>query len=193
MENRMEFSYRISEAEYLRAARFRFKEAFRLGRIGKIIMIWGIIIACLMGAVSIVQIYRHQPPPAEQETAETASAEPLSSRLIENVVPLIVTFGIMAWVMSGRVPMGLRRIYRKDPSMQGQFTANITPESISIENTAGTSFRAGWNIYERWREEEGLLLLVLRSGASSMISLADLSSTQRDELRGILAAVLPKK
>ena len=89
--------------------------------------------------------------------------------------------------------MGLRRIYRKDPSMQGQFTANITPESISIENTAGTSFRAGWNIYERWREEEGLLLLVLRSGASSMISLADLSSTQRDELRGILAAVLPKK
>ncbi|MGA3343352.1 MAG: YcxB family protein [Terracidiphilus sp.] len=189
----MEFSYRISEADYLRAARLKFKEAFRLGRIGKIAMIWVVIIAGLVCAVGMVQIYSHRPPSNEQEIVETAPAEPLTNRLIENVVPVIVILGVMAFVLSGRVPMGLRSIYRKDPSMQGQFTVKITPDSILIENTAGTTFRAGWNIYERWSEERSLIVLVLHSGAYFMISKAGLSDPQQNELRGILTAALPKK
>ena len=189
----MEFSYRISEAEDLRAVRLKFKEAFRLGHIGKIVMIWVVILAGLMLAIGAAQILKHQPPTAEQESAETAPAEPLTNRLIENVVPVIVILGVMAFVLSGRVPMGLRDRYRKDPTMQGQFTVNIAPDSISIENTAGTSFRAGWNIYDRWREETGLILLVLHSGAYFMISKAGLSESQRDELRDILTAAIPKK
>jgi hypothetical protein len=88
--------------------------------------------------------------------------------------------------------MQLRRQYRKDPAMQGQFTINITPESISTHNTAGSSSNTGWNIYDYWREGKGMILIVCQSGVAVPISLAGLSEAQQNELRGILAAALPK-
>jgi hypothetical protein len=108
-------------------------------------------------------------------------------------VPAILIVGAWFFVVFRLQPMLLRRRYRKDPSMQGQFTVNITQESISTQNTAGSSSRTGWNIYKHWREEKGLILLVFHSGAYFLLSLAGLSEPQRDELRGILAAALPKK
>jgi len=89
--------------------------------------------------------------------------------------------------------MGLRGIYRNDPVMQGQFTVNMTPESISTQNTAGTSSRTGWNIYKHWREGKDIILLVFHSGSYFLLSVKDLSEAQRDELRGILVASLPKR
>jgi hypothetical protein len=90
--------------------------------------------------------------------------------------------------------MILRRRFRKDPLMQGQFTVNITPESISIENATGTSSQSKWDDFFVWYEAEGVIVLVSRSKTSSiLIGLAGLSEAQRDELRGILTAALPKK
>jgi hypothetical protein len=89
--------------------------------------------------------------------------------------------------------MILRRRFRKDPLMQGQFTVNITPESISIDNAIGTSSQSKWNAYRAWYEAEGVIVLVSRSWAGFLIGLAGLSEAQRDELRGILTAALPKK
>jgi hypothetical protein len=70
---------------------------------------------------------------------------------------------------------------------------NITPELISTQNTAGTSSKTGWNIYDYWHEGKGIILLVYHSGAYFLLSLASLSDAQRDELRAILAAAIPKK
>jgi hypothetical protein len=188
----MEFTYRISEEEYLRATKLKLKEALRLGRIGKFIMFWVVILAGLMVTISFVQKYRNQSP-TQQEIVESVPTETPTSQIIENVVPVIVIFGIMAFVIFRGVPMQVRRMYRKNPMMQGQFTINITPESISTQNTAGTLSKTGWNIYDYWREGKNLILLVYHSGAYFLISLAGLSDAQRDELRGILAAALPKK
>jgi hypothetical protein len=77
--------------------------------------------------------------------------------------------------------------------MQGEFTVNVSAQSISIRNTAGTSFTSVWNVYERWREGKNLIVLIFRSGAYTTLNIAGLSDFQRDELRGILATVLPKK
>jgi hypothetical protein len=89
--------------------------------------------------------------------------------------------------------MSLRRRYRKNPTTQGQYSVNITPESISIENNAGSSSKVGWNLCDSWLEGKELLLLKYRSGAFFPMNLAGLSDAQRDELRGILTAALPKK
>ena len=89
--------------------------------------------------------------------------------------------------------MRLRRIYRKDPLMQGQFTVNLSPESISIQNTAGTSAKTGWNIYKGWREGKGIIVLLLHPGTAFAMSLAGLSEPERSELRGVLNSALPKK
>lgn len=77
--------------------------------------------------------------------------------------------------------------------MQGTFTVSIDPASITVRNTAGTLFQAGWNVFENWREKKEIILLLLRSGSVSVLSLVGLSDYQRNELRSILSAALPKK
>jgi hypothetical protein len=89
--------------------------------------------------------------------------------------------------------MRLQRVYRKDPSMQGQYTVSVTPESVATQNTAGTSSKTGWNIYNYWREGKDVILLVFHSGSYFLLSVRELPDAQRDELRGILTAALPKK
>jgi hypothetical protein len=189
----MEFSYRITEADCLNAAKLKLKGAFHLGRIGKNIMFWVVILVSLMVAISFVQTYRDQPPISDEVAVQTVAPAQLFNATIMNVLPFVVFVSIILYVIFRGVPMQLRRQYRKNPAMHGQFTVNMTTESISIHNTAGTSSRTGWNIYDYWREGKGLILLVFHSGAFFSISLADLSEVQKDELRGILAAALPKK
>lgn len=77
--------------------------------------------------------------------------------------------------------------------MQGEFTVNIEPGSIAVRNTAGTLFQAGWNVFERLGERKDVIVLFLRSGEVTILSLAGLSDYQRNELRSILTAALPKK
>jgi len=134
----MEFSYRISEAEYLNAAKLKLKGAFRLGRTAKSIMLWVVILAGIMITISFIQKYRQQSS-TQQVTVESVPAEATSSQMIENVVPCILLIGIWFFFVFRWMPMRLRRLYRKDPLMQGQFTINITPDSISTQNTAGIS------------------------------------------------------
>jgi hypothetical protein len=189
----MEFSYRISEAEYLSATKLKLKSDLRLGRIAKNIMFWVFIIICLMLVFGIVQKSHQQPTIPDEAAIQTTPPAQAASSIISNLVPIIVAVGVVAFVIFKRVPMRLRRVYRNDPLMQGQFTLNITPESISIQSTAGTSSSTGWNIYDYWREGKDVILMVLHSGVAFPISLANLSEAQRVELRGILATALPKK
>ena len=89
--------------------------------------------------------------------------------------------------------MRLRRLYRKDPRMQGQFTVSITPDFISTENTAGTTSKCAWNVYDYWCEGKDVIVLAFHSGSYFILSLAGLSEPQQGELRGILKAALRKK
>ncbi|MGD0546706.1 MAG: YcxB family protein [Terracidiphilus sp.] len=188
----MEFSYRISEAEYLSAAKLRLKDTLRLGRIRKNIMFWVFVMVCLMLVFGIVQKSHQQPNIPDDTAVQTVAHASVTNSIITNVGLFVLFVSIMAFVIFRRVPMQLRRQYRKDPAMQGQFTINITPESISTHNTAGSSSNTGWNIYDYWREGKGMILIVCQSGVAVPISLAGLSEAQQNELRGILAAALPK-
>lgn len=87
----------------------------------------------------------------------------------------------------------MRRKYRKDPMMQGQFTVEITSESISGRNTAGNSWKNEWNTYASWVEGKSVIVLIYHTGLYFILNLAGLSDAQRGELRGILATALPKK
>jgi hypothetical protein len=78
--------------------------------------------------------------------------------------------------------------------MQGEFTVNLTPDSISVQNSAGTLSRSGWNVYFGWYEARGVIVLLshLATPILILISLTGLSEAQRDELRGILTAAIPR-
>jgi hypothetical protein len=128
-----------------------------------------------------------------QVQIETPSSGSTALTVAINVGPFLVMGGIFAFVLFRLGPTTLRRLYRKDPSMQGTFTVNVTEDSISVQNTAGTSWQSEWNLYEEWREGKDLIILIYRSSAFFVLNLAGLSEPQRGELRGILSAVLPKK
>ena len=101
--------------------------------------------------------------------------------------------GLWILLVKGLVPLRLRYLYRKDPRMQAYFVVELTGDSISTYNAAGTSSRSAWNVYDGWCECEGIIVLMFHSGAYSILSLTGLSNLQRDELRSILTDALARR
>lgn len=189
----MEFSYRISEAEYGRAFRLRSRPSGQSTSV-RTLAFWVFIMICLMTLWMIVQRTANQHGAAPAITAPvTHSAHAGAASLVRNFLPFFVLLGAWIFLLRRLGPAAVRRRYRKDPTMQGEFTVNITPQSITTRNTAGTSTQSGWNLYEFWREDKDIVILVMISGDYFTLSLAGLSEPQRGELRGILAQALPKK
>jgi hypothetical protein len=193
----MEFSYKLTEAEYIRASKLGRKMSSQTTF--KMVMFWLFILVCLILLWTVVQKSKQhagdfdQQPAVETQDNEPESHAPLMSALLENMGPFVLLGGVWIFILFYLGPIRMRRIYRKDPFMQGQFTVNITPGSISTRNTAGMSSQTGWNVYKSWREKNGVVVLVFQSGACFGMSLAGLSEPQREEIRGILGAALPKK
>ncbi len=99
------------------------------------------------------------------------------------------------WILNvgGLVTLRLPLLYLKDPRMHGQFKVNITPDSISTENTARTTSNCAWSVYDFWCEGKNVIVLMFHSGSGAILSLAGLSAPQRGELRGIMSLAFKKK
>jgi len=192
----MEFSYQITEAEYVQATKLKplrslLSKVFRV--VKWMILFW---VAVFVGLVLLwVVVERSGPPrPAVQHTpATSAPRASVLKAIVLTFGPFLLIGGGSIYLMFGFEPMLTRREYRSSARMQGQFTVIITPGSISVRDFAGASAQAGGDFYEWWYENKGLILLRLRSGACSIVSLSGLSETERVDLRGMLAVTLPKR
>lgn len=183
----MEFSYRISEEQFQRIWRLERTVGSRAS-IRRMLLFWVLILVCLVLLWVIVE--RGAPaPPADfhPPLLPVQSAAGWAA-----ILPLI---GVAAaWIALFRLaPREHRSAYLKDPVMQGEFTVNINPQSISMRNSAGVNSQWNWNLYDHWRESRELILLVPRSGTNLPISLAHLPDFQRAELRSTIAQKLPRK
>jgi hypothetical protein len=147
----------------------------------------------------VMQLSHHQPGIANLHAqAEVSTMGPVNqvtaaSTLIERVGPFLVLAGLWILIVTALVPMRLKYLYRKDPRMHARFTVDITPNFIFTHNSAGTTSKSGWNVYQYWCEGKSVIVLMFRSGSYSILSLAGLSELQRGELRGILSASLKKR
>jgi hypothetical protein len=190
----MEFSYKISEAEFLSAWKLRNRSSGspRL----KTALFWVFLLLCLILLWSVVRVETPKFPARERPAAPapTRVGPPRggSKNLLGTITPSVLICVCLV-LLAKLGPTSVLRLYRNDPAMRGQFTVNITPESISTQNTAGVSTKSGWNIYDSWCEGKGLIVLVYRSRMFFVLNLVGLSEMQRDELRGILAIALPQK
>jgi hypothetical protein len=196
----MEFSYRVSEKDYLQAWKLRNKNL-----IGKTILFWVFILICLTLFWILASRQASSPPTQASEPHASSSAgqagtlpasAPAPKRNSEPFLSptrwaIYVAIPILVALLNFKKP--LYRLYRKDPSMQGQFTLNLTSAAVAFQNTAGISSRVAWGLYDYWREGKDVLILSYKAGAYFIVNLANLSDPQRDELRGILTAALPKK
>jgi len=192
----MEFSYKVTESEFREAWRVERKASSRSSL--KTAAFWMLIMFGLLLLYLVIQPPR-APGAADQRRvapssiAKAANSSKPPSDYLERVGPFLVLAGVWILVVTGLVPMRLRYLYRRDPRMQGQFTVNISRDSISTENTAGTTSTSAWNVYDYWCEGKGVIVLMFNSGTYSVLSLAGLSEPQRGDLRGILSAALPKR
>lgn len=184
----MEFSYKVSEADYLAAWKLLEKKVARTRELRKIAILV-VINICLLIAWFVVS---HRPLPVSE--LESPSSHASSSSLLTSMLVVIglVTLGNVLYRVKNRSTI-LRKMYQKNPSMQRVFTVDITTDGVSSRNTAGTSSASRWELYEFWSEEKDLMLLTLRNETFSIVNLAGLSTERRNELRTIVGAALPQK
>ena len=193
----MEFSYKISEAEFRRAWHVERRASSRASL--KTAVFWISIMLGLLLLFKVLQPDRQLPGlSARQPAVHAAMVEPAGNVTaeptnLERVGPFLVIAGIWILIIWGMIPMRLRRLYHDDPRMQGQFTVSITPEFVLTENTAGTTSKCSWNVYDYWCEGKNVIVLAFHSGSYFILGLAGLSEPQRSELRGILKTALRKK
>ena len=191
----MEFTFKVSEAEFLRAWKLRSNQ--QGSRTVRTVLFWIFILVCLVLLWGVVEKSKQtkggSDQPAVTQPAEPASRGTKTDNLLINVGPFFLLLGVWVFMLLKLRPTTVRGLYRKDPLMQGQFTVNVTSDSLSAENTAGTNWKARWNIFASWREGKDVIVLMYFTGAYFVLSIAGLSDSQRNELRGILAAALPKK
>ncbi|HZL50851.1 MAG TPA: YcxB family protein, partial [Terracidiphilus sp.] len=160
---------------------------------------WIFIMTGMMLLYRYVQPSNHQSAGAYHLVFSRSSFVAAANRVAslstfsERVGPFLVLAGVWVLVVGGLVPLRLHYMYRKDPRMLGQFSVNITRDSITTETSMGTLSKSSWNVYDYWSEEKGVIILIFHSGAYSIVSLAGLSEAQRDELRAILSAAIPKR
>jgi len=180
----MEFSYRISEEEYLNA-----DSPLRISKFStvKTVVFWLFILVCLMVLITWVQRSSQRMPVVQQPTVRDVGS---NNHVWDYISGLVIVLPVVSLVLR---PKLLRRRYRKDPAMQGQFTVSVTPESIIVQNSVGTFCRSGWESFFGWYEAKGVMVLFSRRPfARILISLAGLSDSQCGELRNILLTVFPK-
>jgi hypothetical protein len=193
----MEFSFKISESEFRQAWRVERKASSRSSL--KTAAFWMFIMIGLLLLYRAIQPHSPQTgTPSQHLISQASIVGPVGSAntpgsLLERVGPFLVLAGLWILIVTVLVPMRLHYLHKRDPRMQGQFTVNITQDSICTENTAGTTSKCSWNVYDYWSEGKNIIVLMFHSGSYSVLSLAGLSEAQRGELRGILSAALKKK
>jgi hypothetical protein len=193
----MEFTFKVTEAEYLRASRLRIK--LPGSKTLQTVLFWIFILVCLVSLWSTVEKSKQtagttdQPVVTQPSEVESPSRGTGFHALLVNDGPILLLVGVWFFMLLILRPTTVRGMYRKDPVMQGQFTVNVTPEFLSAENTAGTFWKARWNIFASWREGKDVIVLMYFTRAYFVLSIAGLSDAQRGEIRGILSATLPKK
>jgi hypothetical protein len=193
----VEIRFQLTEDEFVRGARLGRKASSRSSL--KTALFWMTIMAGLMVLYAYLRPSDSQAPEPIHAATFQAAVPVLSTSvtqpgtLFQQVGPFLVIAGLWILIVMGLVPLRLRYLYRKDPRMHGQFTVEMTTDFLSMDNTAGTSSKSAWNVYEGWCESKGLVVLTSHSGAYSILSLAGLSAGQQSEVRGILGAALPRK
>lgn len=190
----MEFSYKLSESEYLQALKVAVKSrgiALRL----LISYAWFAVLFLVIWGAFLVEVWIVSP---EQQTATAPYNQPPSflfltigsilPALIYSMVVLIVVSLTFQWIRRGR---GLK-YYRTDPACQAETTCTVTPRSVAFHSATGSA-ESIWGCYKSWHERNGFLILTTRAGARKIVKISGLAESAKAELRALLTAALPNK
>lgn len=197
----MEFSYQITEDDYVRGCKMALRS--KRSTVIKTMLFWTLVLIGLILVFSIIQKSSHVSAPesitepqvdSQGESEPTPVTRPASAwNIALNFASLVALASIWGFLIFYWLPNANRRQYRKDTNSHGIVTVAIDTQSFALQSTVGTSLRSGWNAFDGWREKDGMVLLRYPAGTFQFLNVAGLSDAEREELRGILRAVLPQK
>lgn len=191
----MDFSYKLSESEYLLASRIAAK---RPGRPWARALTYGyltIILLIVWGSLGAGMLLERSDL-AGITAADIQRLKPAEAIIYASIVPACA-ISCMVFLLLRMRP--LRWLDRKsrlehfhaDPGCQAETTVTLTGESISFRSAAGSS-ESIWGCYAAWGERNGVVVLVTRAGVRKILKISDLSEGKKDEFRSILSSALPK-
>ncbi len=190
----MEFSYQISEDDYVRGSKLAAK-TLRTGVV-KTILFWAFVVITLVCIFGVITQTRQVPQDSDDDPAQVTqpvSSNPSTQSLIQNLVPLAAVIAVWAGLILFWLPHTVRKRYRKDTNSHGVITLTLDPDQFALRSSTRISYQSGWNAFTEWREKGDLALLRYPNGTFQFIVLSGLSLAEREQLRGILTAVLPRK
>lgn len=177
----MEFSYRFRKQVCRDASNFHFWRPWRK-----------IIVACLLAfaflEIIIVSRAIMNGYSDGESVFETLRAEPASSNLF-----VLVFFVLCCLLIFVRPRWNAARMYRNNPSRDEIVSVSVTLEHVDVRFGSSVTSCFAWPFYKYWREGKKFVLLKLKMGQFQFLPTAGLTDAERDELRGILTAALPKK
>jgi hypothetical protein len=190
----MEFSFTITEQDYVKGTRAAMKR--NRATTWKTILFSLFITICLVLLVGVVRknsrVSEIDADRVESQPAQTQSFGDIRALTIQ-VAPFAGLVGPFLFLFLFWVPYQMRVRYRKDTNVHGVFTVVLDTDSFALETSIGSSARSKWSAFKEWHETGDLVLLRYPSSQSQLLVLRGLSEPQREELRGILTAALPKK
>ncbi len=191
----MEFSYKLSEAEYLLAARIAAK---RPGRPSARLFTYAFLTTILLIVwVSFVAgMVLEQSDLVGITAGDLQRPHKVEAIIPASIVPTLAIFCVAILLLRMRPLRWLLRRsrfehFRIDPGCQAETTVTLTSGSIAFRSATGSS-QSIWGCYTTWGERDGVVVLVTCAGVREILKIADLSESEKGEFRSILSSALPK-
>lgn len=187
----MEFSYQISESDYVSACKLAIKS--RRSGTTKTILFWAFIVICLVLLFGVITRQKQLPADSEVDSAPVTQQASSGEALMKNIAPLVGILVIWGFIVVFWLPRAGKRMYRRDTNLHGAITVTMDAESFAFRSTVGTSIQSRWSVFNGWLEKRDIVLLRYPNGTFQILNLAGLSEVEREQLRSILKTVLPQK
>jgi hypothetical protein len=186
----MEFTYRISEQEYLEAARLNRKSG--LGSSLRKVLFGVFLMLCLLLLFAVFMKIRSEHPDNVLETANHIASITLVPLLKQDAPGLaMVALAVLFAIFWPRIR--LQRMYRKLPALNGEVKALATAELFSVQSSTGSTSTTRWTDISTWCESDGLILLIHPSRIYQIVNVRQLPDRQQSEFLELLATALPPK
>jgi len=177
----MEWTFRITEAQYLRA--WNLERRFGCARRKRLLLILaGVLVVVLAGIVAAIVLF----PDHDGDGAHHSS---------NSSAPIGALSAIVAAVAAAANVSQVKRRYRADATMEGEFTVRLDAQSFVVSNSATAALPSGWGQFTGWREDikRGLIVLRQQPRQFVVLNVSGLQELQRSELRALLAQALPPR
>jgi hypothetical protein len=178
----MQFTSKLSEAEYMGAYRLNCKSPYRAIANAIAYTVTSLFWIFLIASWIFKALH-----PSDPFLGQNVSA------FQKAILP--GAFGFLLWVLFFRVytPYDTRRKFRKTRSFQIEVLNEINSEGLMQKTSEGSYGFSRWADFSHWRESEQMFIVVYPTGIFCMIPKSAVTSEQQNEVRNILTAALAKK